>query len=201
MARPRTITDEQIVAAAREVFLEQGFSATTAEIARRASVSEGTLFKRFATKEDLFEEAIGLRDYAVWREELSGLPGTGDVRRNLERSALRFLEHAGRVVPHLMLIFSRGCDPSHNPMLDRLGDPVRRDTDAVAAYLRAEMALGRVRPLDADVTALTLMGALTHHVHRQLMLPARAQAERQEPMDSGRFVRGLLDVLWPGLEP
>ena len=57
MPRPRTITDEQIVEAARAAFLEQGFSATTAEIARRAGISEGTLFKRFATKEDLFEEA------------------------------------------------------------------------------------------------------------------------------------------------
>ncbi|WP_019588083.1 TetR/AcrR family transcriptional regulator [Deinococcus apachensis] len=197
MARPRSITDEQIVAAAREAFLEQGFSATTLEIARRAGVSEGTLFKRFATKEDLFEETVGLRDSAGWREELRGLVGTGDVRRNLERSALRFLETAERIVPTLMLIFSRGHAPAHNPMLERLGNPIRHDADALASYLRAEVALGRVRPVDADVTALTLMGTLTHYVHRELMTPEPGR----EPLDSGRFVRGLLDVLWPGLEP
>lgn len=197
MPRPRTITDEQIVEAARRAFLEQGFSATTAEIARRAGVSEGTLFKRFATKEDLFEEAVGLRDYATWRAELPRLVGEGDVRRNLERAALRFLEAAGRVVPSLMLIFSRGHAPDHNPMLQRLGNPVRQDADALAAYLRAEVALGRVRPVDADVTALLLMGTLTHYVHRELMTPEAGR----EPLDAGRFVRGLLDVLWPGLEP
>ncbi|GBF05883.1 TetR family transcriptional regulator [Deinococcus aerius] len=197
MARPRSITDEQIVTAAREAFLEQGFSATTLEIARRAGVSEGTLFKRFATKEDLFEEAVGLRDYAVWRDELAGMVGVGQVRRNLERSALRFLETAERIVPNLMLIFSRGHAPAHNPMLERLGNPIRHDADALAAYLRAEVALGRVRPVDADVAALTLMGTLTHYVHRELMTPEPGR----EPLDAGRFVRGLLDLLWPGLEP
>lgn len=197
MARPRTITDEQIVAAAREAFLEQGFSATTAEIARRAGVSEGTLFKRFPTKEDMFEEVVGLRDYAAWRDDLPALVGSGDVRRNLERTALRFLDAAGRVVPNLMLIFSRGHAPAHNPMLERLGNPVRQDADALAAYLRAEVALGRVRPVDADVTALTLVGTLTHYVHRELM----TLEQGREPLDRGRFVRGLLDVLWPGLEP
>lgn len=197
MARPRTITDEQIVEAARAVFVEQGFSATTAEIARRAGVSEGTLFKRFPTKEDMFEEVVGLRDYPAWRAELPTLVGVGDVRRNLERAALRFLEASERIVPNLMLIFSRGHAPAHNPMLERLGNPVRHDADALAAYLRAEVALGRVRPVDADVAALTLVGTLTHYVHRELMMPEAGR----EPLDPGRFVRGLLDVLWPGLEP
>lgn len=197
MPRPRLITDERIVEAAREVFLEQGFSATTAEIARRAGISEGTLFKRFASKEDIFEEVVGLRDYAAWREELAALVGVGDVRRNLERAALHFIETAGRILPNLMLIFSRGHAPAHNPMLERLGNPIRHDADAVAAYLRAEVALGRVRPVDADVTALTLMGTLTHYVHREHMTPDPTR----EPLDAGRFVRGLFDVLWPGLEP
>lgn len=197
MARPRTITDAQIVEAARSAFLEQGFAATTAEIARRAGIAEGTLFKRFATKEDIFEEVVGLRDYATWREELPTLVGQGDVRRNLERAALRFLDTATRIVPNLMLIFSRGHAPAHNPMLERLGNPVRHDADALAAYLRAEVALGRLRPVDTDVTALTVMGTLTHYVHRELMMPEPGR----EPLDAGRFVRSLLDVLWPGLEP
>ena len=197
MPRPRTISDEQIVTAAREVFLEQGFSAPTAEIARRAGISEGTLFKRFATKEDLFEEAVGLREFTGWREELGTRVGTGDVRRNLERAALRLLEHAERVAPVLTLIFSRGFDPSHNPMLERLDAPIRQDAEAVATYLRAEVARGRVRPLDADVTALVLMGALTQYIHHELMIPPPGR----EAMDRGRYVRGLLDVLWPGLEP
>lgn len=197
MARPRLITDEQIVEAAREVFLEQGFSATTAAIAQRAEVSEGTLFKRYLSKEQLFEAAVGLRDYGAWRTELRLQVGQGEVRRNLERAALAVLDEAGRIMPKLMVMFSRGHDPSHNPLLARLDDPVRQDADALAEYLRAEAKLGRVRPLDADVTALTMMGALTHYIHREQMLPPQGR----EVIDPVRLVSGLMDVLWPGLSP
>ncbi|UQN07438.1 TetR/AcrR family transcriptional regulator [Deinococcus sp. QL22] len=194
MARPRIISDEQITAAAREVFLEHGFSATTAEIARRAGISEGTLFKRFPSKEDIFEEVVGLREAPQWREHLNAQVGCGDVRRNLERAALELLEAAARLLPNLMLMFSRG---QANPMLMKLDNPMREDTQAVASYLRAEVALGRIRPVDADVTALLWMGALTQYLHLEHLMPD----PHRPPMDSGRLVRGVMDVLWPGLEP
>ncbi|MCU1279386.1 MAG: Transcriptional regulator, TetR family protein, partial [bacterium] len=58
MARPTTISDESILEAARAVFLEHGLAATTAEVAKRAGVAEGSIFKRFATKAELFKAAM-----------------------------------------------------------------------------------------------------------------------------------------------
>jgi len=49
MPRPAKIKDEEILAAAREVFLEKGIRATTAEVAKRAGIAEGSIFNRFAT--------------------------------------------------------------------------------------------------------------------------------------------------------
>src|SRR5262245_41902852 len=43
----------RILAAAAEVFAEQGASATTEEVARRAGVAIGTVFRHFPTKDDL----------------------------------------------------------------------------------------------------------------------------------------------------
>ena len=120
------------------------------------------------------------------------------MRRNLETAALAQIGEAEPVVRLLTAVFSRGHDPEHNPILRRLGNPVRGDADAIAAYLRGEVGLGRVRPLDADVTALTVMGALTHFIHREHILPPEPG---REVMDAGRFVRGLFDQLWPGLRP
>ena len=60
MARPTVIRNEAILQAARDVFLERGILATSAEVAQRAGVSEGSLFKRFKTKADLFRAAMGL---------------------------------------------------------------------------------------------------------------------------------------------
>jgi AcrR family transcriptional regulator len=58
--RPLTPRQRRILEAATEVFAERGFEgATTAEIARRAGVSEGSIFKRFKTKNDLLMAVVG----------------------------------------------------------------------------------------------------------------------------------------------
>ncbi|MEE2828927.1 MAG: TetR/AcrR family transcriptional regulator [Myxococcota bacterium] len=56
MSRDRPITEKQrrVLDSALEVFAEQGFSATsTGEIARRAGVAAGTVFRFYRTKKDL----------------------------------------------------------------------------------------------------------------------------------------------------
>ena len=69
---------EKLVAAAREVFAEDGTSASLEDIARRAQVGIGTLYRHFPTRQHLLEavyldevEAIcraaaGLADLAPW---------------------------------------------------------------------------------------------------------------------------------------
>lgn len=48
-------TREKIVAQARTLFAEKGFDgATTAAIARRAGIAEGTIYRHFGSKEELF---------------------------------------------------------------------------------------------------------------------------------------------------
>src|SRR3954465_15333718 len=48
---------ERILAAAEEVFLELGADASLEEVARRAEVGIGTLYRRFPTREDLLAAA------------------------------------------------------------------------------------------------------------------------------------------------
>jgi AcrR family transcriptional regulator len=49
---------ERLLAAAREVFAEQGLGGSMRQIARHAGVSEPTLRRRFATREELIAEAF-----------------------------------------------------------------------------------------------------------------------------------------------
>ena len=58
MGRKKTITDAELLEVARTVFVEEGFGASTKEIARRAGVSEGVIYQRFATKDELFFAAM-----------------------------------------------------------------------------------------------------------------------------------------------
>lgn len=54
MARPRSEDKQQaLLDAATEIVSAQGLAAPTAQIARRAGVAEGTLFRYFPTKDDL----------------------------------------------------------------------------------------------------------------------------------------------------
>jgi AcrR family transcriptional regulator len=58
--RPLTDRQHRILQAATQVFAERGFEgAATAEIAQRAQVSEGAMFKRFRTKKDLLLAVTG----------------------------------------------------------------------------------------------------------------------------------------------
>jgi AcrR family transcriptional regulator len=64
---------DRILAAARAAFAEEGFDVPVERIARRASVGMGTLYRHFATKEDLadavledaFEAFIGAAEQAL----------------------------------------------------------------------------------------------------------------------------------------
>lgn len=49
----------RLIAAAREMFAERGLDAEMKEIAERAGVGIGTIYRNFATKDDLIEAVVG----------------------------------------------------------------------------------------------------------------------------------------------
>ncbi|APE18341.1 TetR/AcrR family transcriptional regulator [Mycolicibacterium pallens] len=49
---------ESLLAAAEEVFAERGVEASVADIARRAGVAKGTVFRHFTSKEDLIASLV-----------------------------------------------------------------------------------------------------------------------------------------------
>jgi len=61
---------DKLIAAARDAFTEEGGSASLEEIARRAGVGIGTLYRNFPTRQDLLE--------AVYVEEVEAVCRTAD---------------------------------------------------------------------------------------------------------------------------
>jgi len=69
--RERRARRAQILEAAKEVFAEKGFQATTAEeIARRAEVAVGTLYLYFRSKEELYVSLL-FEGLEIFRRELT----------------------------------------------------------------------------------------------------------------------------------
>jgi AcrR family transcriptional regulator len=198
MARPTTITTEQILLAAREVFLEKGISGTTHEVARRAGVAEGSIFKRYKTKEDLFLEAMKpAGEVPPWAEHLIARSGQGDIRENLIASAHEVLAFFRELMPLIMMSWSAAGTtgaPEHLRGPDCL--PIRT-MKAVARFFEAEMRAGRIVRHNPEVLARCYIGSLQNYVFFEVMF----KTEGMPSLPEKAFVRGLVELLWRGLDP
>jgi AcrR family transcriptional regulator len=199
MGRSRIITDEQILEAAREVFLAEGFGASTVEIARRAGVSEGSIFKRFSTKEKLFFAAMGVLAVPEWVKGLKALVGTGDLKENLVNLSFQIVELLHDLVPRMVMLRSKGLPPGIHPP----EPPIRRNVKSLAEFLAQEIKLGRLRSCDPEITAHILIGSLMNHVlvEQITKMPTTSATGSEEAIETSTFIHGLIDVLWQGMSP
>src|SRR5215212_1235002 len=174
--------------------------ATTKEIARAAGLSEGTLYNHFANKEELFlctlnELPSGFISLIRGLQERAGTETVATVLSRVAASALDFYAEA---VPMGASFFA---DPElltrHRELLQQRGAGPQRANEAVAAYLRAEQKLGRVRgDADPDAVAYMLLGALYQYVYWRLFL-----GRPRQPEADNQFVESLLNTLARVLTP
>jgi AcrR family transcriptional regulator len=189
-------TRRRIIEAAERVMREKGLArSTTKEIAREAGYSEGALYKHFENKEDLFLSVLAERlpSFVALSEELPGRAGRGTVRETLEEVARTALAFYAESVPISASVFS---EPEllvrHAEELRRRGAGPQKANEAVAAYLRAEQDLGRVRrDADPEAAAALLLGACFQRAFLRHIL-----ADEIVPPEGTRFaeeaVRGLM---------
>lgn len=191
--RPK-VASECLLKIAREVFLNRGIRATTAEVAEKAGVAEGTLFHRFKTKEALFRQAMQLSEDDVPEmligavDSIAGLP----LEEALTGLAESLMEIGRTALPLMMMNWS-------NPICGRPSDAnvakFRTFVKHLGAFFEAEMTAGRVRHMDAEVMARTFLGAIHHYSMTRLI--------NQDPswmIPEGMYVRGLVDVLLRGIQ-
>jgi AcrR family transcriptional regulator len=197
MGRPSTIRDEQILDAARKEFLKKGISATTADVARRAGVAEGSIFNRWKTKDELFVAAMATPADGVpaWIENLLGSIGKGDVRDNLHRAAVEGITFFRQIMPLMMMAWSNPKSghshyPPRNPM-------ALRALRTLTPYFEAEMRLGRLRRHDPAILARVFGGGLQNFVFFELI----TKAEDEVPPPVETYLAGFFDLLWNGAAP
>ena len=80
MSRPKTISDDEVLRIACDVFREHGHTVSTREIAQAAGISEAILYQRFGSKDGLFFAAMHARGPDV--EQLLGPEDPADDARN-----------------------------------------------------------------------------------------------------------------------
>ncbi|ETA96282.1 TetR/AcrR family transcriptional regulator [Mycobacterium avium subsp. hominissuis] len=154
-------TRERILACAAEVFLADGYHATSLDaIAKAANASRATVYQYFAGKEEIFRELSALAEHDVLEhgEHLGGLGPTVDGVHALHRwlvewadiydaHAAVFAEFPGIGTPSGLSVIdaSTAANQFHKEVTDRLRSV-------------------RLRGLDAD-DAAAVLGRIPHMVH------------------------------------
>jgi AcrR family transcriptional regulator len=204
MPRPVSIQDDVILRAAREIFLEKGWDATTSEIAARAGVSHGIIFKRFKTKQGLFQNAM--QGDSDWGGAIPALLNSSLGRKDVETTLVElwclFVEKFLFVIPMLMMSWSNRQEDQSSPAPATAASKQRaaralQAVKTIAAYLQAENRLGRIRDTDFEVVAQAFVGALWHHAFLQVMLGIGKTGTAQER----RYVKRLVKAMWSGIAP
>lgn len=197
MGRPQSISAEQILQAARETFLEEGFNASTASIAKRAGVSEGSIFKRFPTKEALFQKAMGLPDEDLAQELGDLLDGAEDIGEGLEAVVMRLVSFFREMLPRMMMLWANHSKQHGNPFEAlRCGDgqPVPLVVlRAVSASLEQQQRKGRLRDLDPEIIARVLIGSSHNFAFFEVI-----GVHVRQPLASTSFARGVVELVLNG---
>jgi AcrR family transcriptional regulator len=196
MARTPSITDEQILKAAREAFFESGLNATTADIAARAGISEGTIFRRFPTKHDLFMAAMGLPACPGWVDTLDAfIDGSagGSLTQNLTTLGHEILAFFEDLIPKMSMVMASGTKELM-PFEGLEEPPPVRGIKGLANYLNHEQRTGRMRACDPEIAARMYLGALHMYAFADAM-----GINDFLPMPRQTYVRGVVDNLLRGI--
>jgi AcrR family transcriptional regulator len=200
MARPRLIDDEQLLNAAREVFLERGGAATAGQVAKRAGISEAAIFKRFGTRQQLFLAAM--TSTAERERFVALLKGhERDLRKGLIELGDRMLPFFRQVLPLLLMSWSSRGEFGIPLDLQRGEVGPARVARELIEFLKGEMRAKRIRKVKRpELIARTFVGSLIHYTMVDL-IAGHSGARFLPPVSPKEYVRGVVDVIWEGIKP
>lgn len=191
VGRKKTISDAQLLDVARAAFVEEGFSASTKKIAGLAGVSEGVIFQRFVTKEDLFFAAM-----IPPPVDLNGIlhhPRAQGLKL-IELVTLSMIEYFRTTLPVLIPLMSH---PSF-----QFEEFARRHPDSPMVTLRRRLVefiveqqlAGNIGPVQPGAAAFAIWSA----AHAVAFF--EAMGAHGGKFDAG-IVRATVECLWRGLAP
>ena len=169
---------ERILAAAEEVFGEVGVAGSTEEVARRAGVGVGTVFRHFPTKDELVAAAL-VAHFTELTAQARAAAEEKDAASGLRRLVRTMIE-TGAVKVRLLELVRAGGEP---PAVVVAASGELRD--AVGAVLRRAQRAGAVRrSVSVDEVYLLIRGL--------------AQASASQPT-SARTLARAVEVVLDGL--
>jgi len=185
MGRRRQVSDRQISAAAREVFLDRGPKAPVAMVAKKLGVSTATLFQRTGSKQQLMLMALQSEGGAVTDLERGLQPGT-PVREQLHHVLMEINEYLGTVISASLTLRAARIEAE-------LPEPTPSRVRAMlSAWLTQATTAELLVVTDPRTTADVLIGALeARHIHAYMQQLQLSSPQHRE------YISAILEVVFP----
>lgn len=159
MAATGTATRERLLTAAQALIEEGGYGAASVlAIAERAGVASGTLYRHFASKEELFVEVfrtVCAREEQAMRAAAAGMPAASAAAERLQIVLVTFAQRALRNPRLAWALLAEPVDPRVDA--ERLAYRARYAA-LIAETLRAGIAAGELPSQNVELTAAALVG-------------------------------------------
>lgn len=189
--RRKPVRRDEILAAAREVFLERSFeNASVAEIAARAGCVEGTIYTYFRSKRELLDSLFVTFYDRLIADIEAGFAAIVDTRARLHYLIARHLQIAidDPAFTRLIVSESRGHQPYFGSQLHALN---QRYGQFLMRTLRDGIQRGELRgDLDVALARDLVFGGIEHHVWNRLARRRQLVATRTATM--------IVELLWSG---
>ena len=194
MGRPKQVTNEQIVVAARRSFLERGARVSAADIASELGVTHTTLFNRFGSKEALMIAALGPPEEVPWVAALEAGPDGRPIREQLVEHAKVMAAYFQDLHAGLAVLQAAGIAPAKAYRRRKGEPPPVQAFRALTGWLQRAQSQGRLAKCDVPTLASTILGAL-----HAWAFTARVCGQSTAPAAGERHVERFIDLLWDGI--
>ena len=195
MARPRTITDAQILETARECFFEHGPAVSTDVIADQLGVSPQALFKRFHNKHELMLAAVAPSEQASWIPLVNAGPDDRAFEQQLTEILAELAGFFVDIARRMSVLRWSGMDPKE--LFGRFDEPPPLvDIRVLSGWFRRAAKRGLIREVDYSAMAMLVLTSM----HGPAML-ADMLGEHPTGHSREEYVKFMVETLLQGMLP
>ncbi|HVT64676.1 MAG TPA: TetR/AcrR family transcriptional regulator [Mycobacteriales bacterium] len=185
---PRSARREQLLGAAQEVFVAQGYHAAAMDdIAERAGVSKPVLYQHFPSKLELYLALLEVHADALERQVRDALESTTDNHDRVFNCVQVYFDFVDEPGGAFRLVFE--SDLRNEPMVrERVDRALQRSVEAIADTIARDTGLDRVQ---AELLSCGLAGAA--EISARWWLDAGGRVDKQ------RAIELIQALAWRGI--
>jgi len=193
-------TRTRILKAAQQLFARRGYDGTTThDLAEKAGVAEGTLFRHFENKKAILVEVVTQGWVELLTDLLTELSEMGSYKAIAQVMRKRMLNlHQNSDMLRVCFLEAQ----FHPDLRDRIqAEVISKMSDVAEAFFQTAMDRGIYRPMNPRTVAQVFLGMFTvAGFSRDTIMPGDASPQEMQAMAEDLASIFLHGVLAPGVE-